>query len=111
MENKTIEALEKLLSIKDETIKELEKQIQLLKNHTPLTIGTQPINVPYTRPCCPDINSGIIVTKDGFGSITLNTNGTPIQATLTTCTGNYITTSDITGSHIDNVLVFNANRT
>jgi len=43
MENKTIEALEKLIQIKDETIKELEKQIQLLKNQ-PIQ---QPITVPY----------------------------------------------------------------
>ena len=29
MENKTIEALEKLIALKDETIKELERQVQL----------------------------------------------------------------------------------
>ena len=49
MENKTIEALEKLVALKDETIKELERQIQLLKN--------QPgINVPYmpTQPYQPN---------------------------------------------------------
>jgi hypothetical protein len=38
MDNKTIEALEKLVQIKDETIKELEKQIQLLKNQSPVIV-------------------------------------------------------------------------
>jgi hypothetical protein len=48
MENKTIEALEKLIQIKDETIKELEKQIQLLKSQPILPIQpTQPIQQPY----------------------------------------------------------------
>jgi len=46
MENKTIEALEKLIAIKDETIKELEKQIQLLKSQPTITLNP-PIGVPY----------------------------------------------------------------
>jgi hypothetical protein len=40
--NKTIEALEKLIQIKDETIKELEKQIQLLKKQS-----ANPITQPF----------------------------------------------------------------
>jgi len=46
MENKTIEALEKLIQIKDDTIKELEKQISLLKNQP--TINVPNFNVPFT---------------------------------------------------------------
>lgn len=45
MANKRIEALEKLLAIKDETIKELERQVQLLKNQPPIVV---PQIQPYT---------------------------------------------------------------
>lgn len=38
MTNKRIEALQKLIAVKDETIKELERQIQLLKNQSPIVI-------------------------------------------------------------------------
>lgn len=49
MENKTIEALEKLIALKDETIKELERQVQLLKSQPPVSIPSQPFtpSVPY----------------------------------------------------------------
>lgn len=56
MENKTIEALEKLLKIKDETIKELEKQISLFKNQPSISApyySSQPISVPFTSPVYP----------------------------------------------------------
>ena len=58
MKNKQIEALEKLIAVKDETIKELEKQIQLLKNQPPVMvpqfpeIPQTPIN-PWSQPITP----------------------------------------------------------
>jgi hypothetical protein len=51
MKNKQTEALEKLIATKDETIKELERQVQLLKNQPPVVI-TQPY-VPPTIPQSP----------------------------------------------------------
>ncbi len=106
MENKTIEALEKLVSLKDETIKELERQIQLLK--------TQPgINVPYmtTQPYQPSqplvgtvphnplqpyctwgaiisdgTNSNWAITTDGNSTYTLiNTDGSANVINLKEC--------------------------
>lgn len=59
MENKTIEVLEKLISLKDETIKELERQIQLLKNQPPISFPQAPAQPytpatnPYTQPVNP----------------------------------------------------------
>lgn len=54
MKNKQIEALEKLMALKDETIKELERQLQLLKNQPPVVVPqiqpyqpAPPINAPY----------------------------------------------------------------
>ena len=42
MKNKTIEALEKLIALKDETIKELERQVQLIKNQPPVVVPQLP---------------------------------------------------------------------
>lgn len=56
MENKTIESLEKLVKIKDETIKELEKQIELLKNKAQPSLPyypLQPIQTPIVNPINP----------------------------------------------------------
>lgn len=56
MANKRIEALEKLVALKEETIKELERQVQLLKNQPPVVIPQlqpyQPLN-PITVPIQP----------------------------------------------------------
>ena len=47
MKNKQIEALEKLIALKDETIKELERQVQLLKNQPPVVVPQFP-EIPHT---------------------------------------------------------------
>jgi hypothetical protein len=52
MENKQIEALEKLIVIKDQTIVELERQIQLLKNQSIISIP-QVQTSPYAPPFIP----------------------------------------------------------
>lgn len=55
MENKQIEALEKLVAVKDETIKELERQILLLKTQPQIAIPQfpqTPLN-PWTLPHTP----------------------------------------------------------
>jgi hypothetical protein len=46
MKNKTIEALEKLIVLKDETIKELERQVLLLKSQPPVIVPQLP-EQPY----------------------------------------------------------------
>ena len=55
MKNKQIEALEKLIVLKNETIKELERQVQLLKNQPPIVIPqTQPDQpLPIGMPSVP----------------------------------------------------------
>ena len=108
MENKTIEALEKLVSLKDETIKELERQIQLLKNPPDVNL-----NVPYvsTQPYQPSqplvgtvphnplqpygtsgaiisdgTNSNWAITTDGNSTYTLiNTDGSANVINLKEC--------------------------
>lgn len=81
MDNKTIEALEKLVEIKNETIKELEKQIQLLKNQpsisapdwmdpNTLRIPIQPLNpFPFVSPTPSTPNWIISGSKLPEGSI------------------------------------------
>lgn len=56
---KQIEALKKLVSLKDETIKELERQIQLLKNQSTVTLSA-PVLEPYS-PTHPFIGGGSVV--------------------------------------------------
>ncbi len=87
MENKTIEALEKLVTLKDETIKELERQIQLLKNQPPVVVPqfplqpyqpAQPISLPYIQTPNP-LYPPYIVTSDGTSrSITITGDPLPL---------------------------------
>jgi len=113
MENKTIEALEKLVALKDETIKELERQIQLLKNQpyipspiqqpyvNPL-IGTQTYITPFSNP----ITSPFYTTSGGASGATStailttpNINGTSV--TFNPSTTYTLTNSDGSSNVID----------
>jgi hypothetical protein len=74
MENKTIEALEKLVALKDETIKELERQVQLLKNQPTLNVPFMPTQ-PYS-PANPIQTITNPFTQFPYGTVISNiTNG------------------------------------
>ena len=91
MENKTIEALEKLVAIKDETIKELEKQIQLLRNQPlgitlpyggtlPYTETKSPLSPPYTITC--ESHTGTLTTTGDNGTMYTTANTSPYNHIL-----------------------------
>ncbi len=112
MENKTIEALEKLLQIKEETIKELEKQIQLLKNQPPVVIPqTQPLQ-PVTNPWYPPnpwspgggqpwYGSYIVTSGSGSTSVGLTGDPLPLGSIQMGCTTFSITDADGTTNIYD----------
>lgn len=77
MKNKKIEALEKLIALKDETIKELERQVQLLKSQPPIYINTPTVPVqPYT-PYLP-VNPQWPWSQPFYGNPYIITSGDPI---------------------------------
>lgn len=107
MENEIIESMKKLLQLKEETIKELERQIQLLKNQpniNQLLFPLQPIApAPYvpvnpwiTQPINP-LQTPYIITSDG--------NPIPIVGTGTLPNGSVQTISS-SPSNISDMLIF-----
>jgi hypothetical protein len=102
MENKTIEALEKLIALKEETIKELERQVQLFKNQPPIVVPQQPIQPiqqplspwPFTQPYQPtQFPWGTVIitsTSDG-GSISFTGDPLPLGSQqMTHCFSNNV---------------------
>ena len=88
MENKHIESLEKLIAIKDETIKELERQVQILKasliQPAPVVPNFQwptvtPNTQPYINPLSPPYT---ITSVGGAGTVTSSSDSCSIINTV-----------------------------
>jgi hypothetical protein len=106
MANKRIEALEKLLAIKEETIKELERQVQLLKNQPPVVVPQiqpyqplNPITVPNQpatpwQPNQPWWGTVIVSNGDSSNTFTVDPN-TPFTLTNADGTSKLLNLNDI----------------
>ena len=113
----TIEALEKLIQIKNDTIKELEKQIQLLKSQPPQVITfpnepvyphqpyypLQPITTPIVNPSLP---YGSITISDGTNIVFKSSENLPLGAIQLSsnsggCTITNIGTNDLNSTDIN----------
>jgi hypothetical protein len=108
MANKQIEALEKLIALKDETIKELERQVQLLKNQPPVVvpqfpeIPQVPIN-PWSQPINPwsqPINPQWPWSQPSYGPYIV-TSGTTVTITNDPTATYTLTNSDSSTNVID----------